>query len=84
MGQTKFHQHLQRLRHLHNFQHPGLENDILYEADYDHIKVEPNPVELGHSHCYHCDPTKVVSRSPRETPNPQFHQGTILSGGLAM
>lgn len=80
MGQTRWHEHLQRFPHLHNFQHPGLENDILYKADYDHTVVEPSLVELGYSYCHHCDPTKVVSRPRRETPNPQFHQGTILSG----
>ena len=84
MGRMKFHEHLRRFRHLQNFQYPGLESDLLYEADYDHVAVEPSPVKLGQSYCYHCDPAKVVSRPPRKTTNPQFHQGTILSGGSVM
>ena len=84
MGQTKFHEHLQRFATLESFQHPGIGSDLLFEADYDHVALEPDLLERGDSYCSRCDPGKVVHRPPRERTHPQFHMGTILSGGEIM
>ena len=85
MGQTKYHLHLQRLSDLPQFRHPGLDNDTLFEANYDHVALESNnPLQSDHSHCYHCNPVHIVKRPCRETTDPQFHQGTILSGESVM
>ena len=85
MGEMKFHNHLHRLRSLPKFQHPGLESDALFEADYDHVADESeNLVEPIKPHCYQCNRAHFVDRPRRETTGPQFHQGTILSGNLVM
>ena len=83
-GQTKFHEHLQQLAKLEDFQHPGIENDILFEADCDHVKIEADLVERGEHYCCRCDRSKIVRRPQRERTDPQFHFGTILSGGKVM
>ena len=84
MGRTEYHKHLQRFRDLPKFQHPGLESDILFKKDCDHIAVDPQLLEIGYPYCFRCDRSKVVSRPQRETTDPQFHQGTILSGESIM
>lgn len=85
MRQTKYHYHLHRLADLAQFQYPGLENDTLFEAEYDHVAVELGTlVEPNTPHCHRCDRAHVVERALRETTDPQFHQGTILSGNMVM
>ena len=83
-GQTKFHEHLQRLVGLEDFHHPGIEDDILFEADFDHVKIEPDLLESGDPYCSRCDHGRVVSRPQRGTTDPKFHLGTILSGERVM
>ena len=57
------------------FAHPGPEQDVLFDADYDHTtaKSEENS-------CNHCDPNKVRRRPPRGTQNPKVHYGLVASG----
>ena len=84
-GQTKFDEHLQRLVGLEeDFQHPGIENDVLFEAGCDHVKIEPGLLERGDPYCSYCDRGKVVDRPQRKDTRPQFHLGTILSGEKVM
>ena len=83
-GQTKYHEHLQRLAELESFQHPGIANDLLFEAGYDHIALEQGLLEAGDPYCSRCDPGRVVHRPQRESTDPQFHMGTILSGEKIM
>jgi ankyrin repeat domain-containing protein 50 len=61
------------------FAHPGLEQDVLFDPDYDHITTEP--VENG---CYHCNSNRVRHRQPRGTQNPKAHYGLIASGNQLM
>ncbi|KAF3925932.1 Nephrocystin-3 [Dactylellina cionopaga] len=67
-GETNFVEHLNRID---KFSHPGLENDVLYEATYRH--------EAGNT-CSGCDFNHAVDRPKRNTKDLIFHQGTILSG----
>ncbi|KAL8709779.1 MAG: hypothetical protein Q9220_005565 [cf. Caloplaca sp. 1 TL-2023] len=69
-----FRKNMERLTN--DFQHPGLENDILFAANYKHPKV-PGQV---YGTCEDCDSSKVVDRAPRLKPKPVFHRGTIMSG----
>ena len=79
MKETRFHRHLQRLGHLDKFRHPGLDKDVLFEAEYPHNAVGPSEHV-----CTGCDREYIVKRLKRETTIPQFHQGTILSGSSIM
>jgi nucleoside phosphorylase len=56
------------------FAHPGPEQDILFEPDYDHATIESE--ENG---CSHCDPDGVRSRQPREVQDTIVHYGLIAS-----
>jgi nucleoside phosphorylase len=56
------------------FAHPGLEQDILFDADYAHAT---NESEQGG--CSHCDPDRMRSRQPREVQDPVVHYGRIAS-----
>jgi len=77
MKRSRFHCNLQRLADVQKFQHPGLDNDILFEADYSHVDAKSTETT-----CSHCDREHLKERRPRETTIPQFHQGTILSGHM--
>ena len=57
-----------------NFAHPGPEQDVLFEPNYDHATIEPE--ESG---CSHCDPDRIRSRQPREVQDPKVHYGLIAS-----
>jgi nucleoside phosphorylase len=59
------------------FAHQGLENDLLFEANYNH---QP----LGGSTCDQCDRTRLVIRPRRLDDEPQIHYGTIASGNQVM
>ncbi|KAI1199268.1 ankyrin repeat protein [Nemania serpens] len=61
-----------------NFAHPGPEQDILFDAHYDHV------AESIDDTCSHCDPGKIQNRPPRETQSPKVHYGLIASGDRAM
>lgn len=57
------------------FAHPGPEQDVLFESNYDHTTVGSE--EDG---CNHCDPDKIRPRQPREIQDPVAHYGRIASG----
>jgi nucleoside phosphorylase len=50
--------------------YPGIENDQLFEASYDHKSGKT---------CRLCDLSKVVDRPPRKSAAPRIHYGTIGS-----
>jgi nucleoside phosphorylase len=53
--------------------HPGLEQDQLFRAAYDHPDAQfPT--------CQHCDVDQLVNRNPRRTQDPVIHYGLIGSG----
>ncbi|KAK6526092.1 hypothetical protein TWF281_011130 [Arthrobotrys megalospora] len=60
------HPHMQQ-----HFNHQGVENDLLYAADYIHANG---------SQCGQCDPSRLIDRQPRKTLNPAIFYGTIGSG----
>ena len=86
VGETEYHRYLRRLDTLEEFRHPGLDKDILFEPNYTHVAVgsetlvEPD----NDDSCYRCDTANVAKRPRRQTTDPQFHQGTILSGNRVM
>jgi nucleoside phosphorylase len=53
-----------------HFKCPGAENDILFEANYDHA---------GGSDCRSCDKAREIKRKPRKANGPVIHYGTIAS-----
>jgi hypothetical protein len=53
--------------------HPGLEQDRLFEAAYDHPNAQ-SPT------CQRCDVNQLVDRDPRESQDPAIHYGLIGSG----
>jgi hypothetical protein len=58
-------------------EHPGSEQDRLFEAAYDH----PNT----HSRtCQQCDVTKLIDRDPRKTQDPVIYYGLIGSGNQVL
>lgn len=61
------------------FAHPGSEQDVLFDPDYDHPTIEP--AEDG---CDHCNPDKICNRPPREDQNPRVHYGPIASSNRLM
>jgi nucleoside phosphorylase len=56
------------------FAHPGPEQDVLFEPNYDHATIE-----YRESGCSHCDTGKVRSRQPREVQDPIVHYGLVAS-----
>ncbi|KAK6358010.1 hypothetical protein TWF730_007364 [Orbilia blumenaviensis] len=67
---------VERYPHLENvFTHPGQDNDILFEAEYDHVG--------GHT-CDSCVNERMVDREVRPTNDPMIHYGTIASGNQVM
>jgi nucleoside phosphorylase len=58
------------------YAYPGAENDVLFEAEYDHVGGDRN--------CDQCDKNKLVSRSGRDGTEPVIHYGTIASGNQVM
>ncbi|KAI1178591.1 ankyrin repeat protein [Nemania sp. FL0916] len=61
------------------FAHPGPEQDILFDSDYEHIATEST--EDG---CHHCSPDKIRHRQPREARNPKVHYGLVASSNQPM
>ena len=74
-GREFFSSHLKKFIQagVRGFEHPGSEEDTLYQSDYEHA---------GSTTCDDCDRAKVVERNSR--PDPAFHQGTIASGDTAV
>lgn len=53
------------------FGYPGVDNDQLFDASYDHP---------GDETCENCDPAHVVERPARSDLDPRIHYGNIASG----
>lgn len=76
---SHFSKHLRRLSDLEHFANPGIEEDRLYHPTYPH-EDGPTPAT-----CEKCDPKQVIERGRRQKPGqPNFHQGTLLSGDSLM
>ncbi|PVH81398.1 hypothetical protein DL98DRAFT_559917 [Cadophora sp. DSE1049] len=56
------------------FAHPGPEQDVLFERDYDHTTIDSEKNDRSH-----CDPDRIRSRQPREVQDPIVHYGLIAS-----
>ena len=59
-----------------SFEHQGAENDLLFQAGYDHLPDKTS--------CEDCDRKKVIDRTTRRTTLPTVHHGTIASGNQVM
>jgi nucleoside phosphorylase len=57
------------------YQHQGIENDVLFESNYDHEGVET---------CDGCDTKSIVLRPARKDSTPNIHYGNIASGNMVM
>ncbi|GIK07159.1 hypothetical protein Aspvir_002814 [Aspergillus viridinutans] len=57
---------------LEQFVYPGVEDDQLFAAEYEHVPAETT--------CEDCDASRVVARKPRRSTNPRIHYGLIASG----
>lgn len=58
-----------------DYSHPGAERDHLFQADYAHE---------GGKTCKRCDFSKTIERSPRKSPHPRIHYGTIGSSNIVI
>lgn len=58
------------------YAYQGSENDMLFQADYDHVGVDET--------CIHCEMTMLVPRPVRESTRPTVHYCTIASGNQMM
>lgn len=58
------------------YAYPGAENDILFEAEYDHVSGDRN--------CDQRDKNKAISRPDRDGTEPVIHNGTIASSNQVM
>ncbi|KAH8802549.1 nucleoside phosphorylase domain-containing protein [Xylogone sp. PMI_703] len=54
------------------FAYPGMQNDSLYEANYDH--------KSGERTCSRCDSSRLILREARSFEHPKIHYGLIASG----
>ncbi|MCJ1268483.1 hypothetical protein MMC22_008371 [Lobaria immixta] len=61
------------------FAHPGPEQDVLFDPNYDHTTTEP-----AENTCNHCDANKIRHRPPRGTRSPKIHYGLVASGNQMM
>ncbi|ERF72083.1 hypothetical protein EPUS_05001 [Endocarpon pusillum Z07020] len=57
-------------------EYQGAENDILYDAEYLHVKGQPT--------CARCDKAHAIERDPRPSTVPGIHYGNIASGDQVM
>jgi nucleoside phosphorylase len=58
-----------------HLKYPGAENDLLFEADYDHASG---------SDCTSCDKAREIIRKPRKDSGPVIHYGTVASANQLM
>jgi nucleoside phosphorylase len=58
------------------YAYQGSENDMLFQADYDHVGVDEA--------CIDCEMSLLVPRPVRESTMPTIHYGTIASGNQIM
>ncbi|PYH42662.1 ankyrin repeat protein [Aspergillus saccharolyticus JOP 1030-1] len=61
------------------FSRPSPEQDFLFEPNYGQATIDS-----GESACRDCNPGRVRSRQPRETPRPTVHYGLIATGHHAV
>jgi len=72
IGQTHFDDHLAKIvKKNSEFEHPGHENDKLFDSRYPHGDRED---------CSECDTRRLVIRPKRVSTKLVYHQSTILSG----
>jgi nucleoside phosphorylase len=65
-----------RTNELQQFTYQGSQNDLLFDAGYDHATDAPD--------CHSCDPHQIVPRQERPSQEPVIHYGTIASGNQVM
>jgi nucleoside phosphorylase len=58
-----------------HLKYPGAENDLLFEADYNHASG---------SDCTSCDKAREIKRKPRKANGPVIHYGTAASANQLM
>ena len=58
------------------FARPNMQQDSLYDAEYDH--------KIGHPTCLQCDTSRLMHREPRTSEDPFIHYGLIASGDQVM
>ena len=58
------------------FARPNMQQDSLYDAEYDH--------NVGHLTCLQCDTSRLMHREPRTSEDPFIHYGLIASGNQVM
>jgi hypothetical protein len=58
-----------------HLKYPGAENDVLFEANYDHA---------GGSDCTSCSKAREIKRKPRKANGPVIRYGTIASANQLM
>jgi len=75
LGKSGLWGHISNLGRLPKFSRDQAGEDVLFEADYNHI---------GGNDCTSCDNVKKLRREPRMVDIPEIHYGTIASGNLVM
>lgn len=75
-GESKIRQYISEIarKEPEIFTHPGSDQDVLFEPNYDHTIIGTE--ENG---CIHCNPDMIRPRQPRETQDPTVHYGLIAS-----
>lgn len=58
--------------------YPGEDQDLLFEADYDHN------IQQNNTRCEKCDKDKLVRREARDSSLPMFYDGLIASADQVM
>ena len=80
LGQSTFVDQLMRLRGDKRFEHPGLAQDRLFKATYDHV-------DAYGANCIACDLNQIVQR-PHRTEDAKnklvFHRGRIATGNAVI
>jgi nucleoside phosphorylase len=70
-----YHKYLEASQSNPNLKYPGVDNDILFEAEYNHA---------GGIDYTNCDKAKESKRTPRKAKGPVIHYGTIASANQLM
>jgi len=58
------------------FARPGTQDDLLYDANYDHMTEDAT--------CSNCDTDRLIKREPRNSEDPLVHYGLVASGNQVM
>ncbi|OBT76494.1 hypothetical protein VF21_03943 [Pseudogymnoascus sp. 05NY08] len=80
-GESQIHAYISEIvqKESLTFAHPGPEQDVLFDPDYEHTTTEPT--ENG---CDCCNPNRVLHRPLRGSQNPKVHYGLVASGNQLM